>query len=85
MDTYDIHFRDINPSKSGEYSRDGAVDLTKWTISKPKILYVLKQTAGYERSLKGWSIVEELEREGGWLSAGNKAITYKRLPSFPGC
>ncbi len=40
MDAYDIHFREINCSKSGEYSRDGAIDATKWTIAKPKILYV---------------------------------------------
>jgi len=83
MDNYDKHFQEVNRSKTGEYSRDGAINPSKWASSNPRIIFMLKQTAGYsESSAKGWSIVDEIERDGGWLSPGKKAITYKKLASL---
>jgi len=38
----------MNERNKGNYSIDGAVNIDKWNASKYKILFVLKETAGYQ-------------------------------------
>jgi len=74
-----------NEHNKGNYSIDGAINLEKWNVSKYKILFVLKETAGYHKS-RTFELQDELKSV--WLKynqkppRGNKKIqnpTYKNV------
>jgi len=73
----------MNKRNKGNYEIDGAINLEKWNTSKYKILFVLKETAGYQ-DCKIFELQDELKTV--WLEykqkSGNRIIqnpTYKNV------
>jgi len=77
MDYYDNFLRGIR--NHSEFVRDGAINPNRWNQSPTKVLYVLKETYGYDGCGQGWSMAGELERKNGWLDHGREAKTYKKI------
>src|SRR4051794_39329647 len=67
-DDYKNHFKNRD-----NYSMDGALNSEKWEASKVKVLFLLKETYGYQKC-EVFHIKEEAHR---WLKANIK--TYRKM------
>jgi hypothetical protein len=73
MTAYDKHLRDRGLN---EYIRDGAINSEKWASSEVKVLFLLKETYGYQ----GCEIIELGKEAPRWLDANIK--TYRKIVSL---
>jgi hypothetical protein len=83
MNTIDFYKDFMNKRNKGSYEIDGAINIEKWKSNKYKILFVLKETAGYQ-NCPPFYLEDELKNT--WLQykqkRGNQYIqapTYKNI------
>jgi hypothetical protein len=62
----------LNKRNKGSYEIDGAIDLEKWNKSKYKLLFVLKETVGYQ-NCKPFELKDEIKDL--WLKGKNPTYT----------